>query len=101
MTFMVMVWVVLGVATLALAAYRKMLASQEEDVVRLGAGEEKEIPRQVELARKLSSIDRWGKTLTVFIAVIGLGLASAYLYSALQNPNNGPNNFYRMNSPAK
>jgi hypothetical protein len=70
-------------------------------VEQLGAGEEKEIPRQVSLARKIHAIDSWGKAMTVVTAVIGLGLATAYLYQAWESPNPGPNNFYRSNSPVR
>jgi len=98
-TFVVAIWVVLGVATLVLAIYRQVLSTHEEtDVVHLGAGEEKEIPRQVDLAKRMAAIDRWGKTMTIITAVVGLGLASAYLYQAWESPNPGPNNFYRNNS---
>jgi len=101
-TFVIGLWVMLGVATLALAIYRQVLSTHNEnDVVHLGAGEEKEIPLQVSLARKMSRIDRWGKTMTVITTVIGLGLATAYLYQAWESPNPGPNNFYRNNSPVK
>ena len=41
------------------------------------------------------------KSMTVVIAVIGLALATAYLYQAWEDPNPGPNNFYRMNSPTR
>ena len=100
-TFVVGLWVVLGTATLILAIYRWILtAHYENDVVHLGAGEEKEIPQQVTLARKMSTIDRWGKTMTVITAVIGLALATAYLYQAWESPHPGPNNFYR-NSEVK
>ena len=37
----------------------------------------------------------------LFPLIIGIGLASAYLYQAWESPNPGPNNFYRMNSPVK
>jgi hypothetical protein len=101
-TLVVGVWVVLGVATLILAIYRWLLSEHNEsDVVHLGPGEEKEIPKQVSLAKKLDTIDRWGKTMTVVIAVMGLGLATAYLYQAFESPNPGPNNFYRNNTPVK
>ena len=44
-TFLVALWVAHGVATLVLAIYRQVLsAHNENDVVHLGAGEEKEIP---------------------------------------------------------
>ena len=96
MTFAVVLWMVLGVATLVLAVYRWVLSSHyENDVIHLGPGEEKEIPRQASLALKMNSIDRWGKTMTVITAVLGLALASAYLYEAWESPHPGPNNFYR------
>jgi hypothetical protein len=95
-TLIVVLWMVLGIATLVLAAYRWVVAAHNEnDMVHLGAGEEKEIPRQVSLARKMNTIDRWGKTMTVITAAIGLALASAYLYQAWENPTPGPNHFYR------
>ena len=96
MTFAVGIWMVLGVATLVLAIYRWVLSAHyENDVVHLAPGEEKEIPRQASLARKMGTIDRWGKTMTVITAVLGLALASAYLYQAWESPHPGPNNFYR------
>ena len=99
--FVVGLWMVLGIATLVLAVYRWVLtAHYENDVVHLGPGEEKEIPRQASLARRMSTIDRWGKTMTIITAVIGLALASAYLYQAWESPHPGPNNFYR-NSEVK
>lgn len=95
-TLVVGLWMVLGIVTLVLAIYRWTLtAHQESDVVHLGPGEEKEIPRQVSLAQKMNTIDRWGKAMTVVTAVIGLALATAYLYQAWENPHPGPNNFYR------
>ena len=39
--------------------------------------------------------------MTVVTAVVGLGFATAYLYQAWENPNPGPNNFYRNNSPVR
>src|SRR5580692_5191883 len=91
-TTLVAIWVILGVATLVLAVYRQILsAHQENDVVHLGAGEEKEIPRQVHLAQKMLTIDRWGKSMTIVTAIVGIGLASAYLYQAWESPNPGPN----------
>jgi len=101
-TLLVIFWAVLGIATLALAAYRRVLsAHNENDVIHLGPGEEKEIPRQVELAARMNKIDRWGKSMTVITAVVGLGLAAGYLYQAWESPNPGPNNFYRNNSIVK
>ena len=101
-TFVVAIWTVLGAATLALAVYRLIFATHnEEDVLRLAPGEEREAQKQASLAKKMTGIDRWGETMTVLFAVIGLGLATAYLYQAWESPNPGPNNFYRMNTPPK
>src|SRR5712691_11836476 len=81
LTFVVSIWAVLGIVTLALAIYRGAFAAhREEDVVHLGSGEEREIPKQTALARRMDAIDRWGKTLTIIVVLIGLGLAAAYLY---------------------
>jgi hypothetical protein len=101
-TFVVAIWVVLGVATLILAAYRKVVTvHEEEDVVRLAPGEEGEIPKQISLASRLNAIDRWGKTMTVLVTIVGLGLATAYLYQAWESPNPGPSNFYFKTLPDK
>ena len=102
LTFVVAIWAMLGAATLVLAVYRAIFsAHNEEDVVRLGPGEEAAAQKQVLLVKKITAIDRWGVALTVIIAVVGLGLATAYLYQAWESPNPGPNNFFRMNSPTK
>jgi hypothetical protein len=37
------------------------------------------------LAHRLESIDRWGKTLTVVVAVYGVALAAIYLYQVWNN----------------
>ena len=101
-TYFISVWVVLGVATLILAIYRHILTvHNEEDVVHLADSEQAEIAKQTSLARRLKTIDGWGMSMTVVVTIIGLGLATAYLYQAWESPNPGPNNFYRMNTPAK
>ena len=102
LTFVVAIWSVLGAATLALAVYRLIFVTHnEEDILRLAPGEELEAQKQASLARKMTGIDRWGETMTVIFAVFGLTLATVYLYQAWQSPNPGPNNFYRMNTPPK
>jgi hypothetical protein len=95
MTPFVIAFAVLGITTLGLALYRKFNAMHEEDLIHLGAGEEREIPEQVTLARRLDAIDRWGKTLTVLTIVLGLGLAAGYLYKAWLDPSSVPMTFYR------
>ena len=102
LTSIVVIWAVLGAATLVLGVYRIIFAAHnEEDIVRLAPGEEGEPKKQAVLAKKMAGIDRWGEIMTVITVMIGLGLAAAYLYQAWESPNPGPNNFYRMNSPTK
>ncbi len=81
----IVLWLFLGVAVLALAGYRKiMMLHQEDETIHLGAGEEKQIPSQVALARKLDVLDRWGKSLTVVTILSGLLMAIIYLYGVLE-----------------
>jgi hypothetical protein len=82
LTPVVVIWAVLAIATLGLALYRKLVSASEEDLVHLGPGEERAIPKQVALAAKLESVDRWGKTLTVITITLGLVVAALILYQA-------------------
>jgi len=82
----VVLWSILGLTVLGLAGYRKVLMLRKEDeLIHLGAGEEKRIPEQVALTQKLDAIDRWGKTLTVLTVASGLLIAAIYLYGAWQH----------------
>jgi len=76
----VVIWVILAIATLGLALYRKLISASEEDLIHLGPGEERQIPKQVALEAKLKAIDHWGKILTVITVVVGLAMAAVYLY---------------------
>ena len=78
----VVIWVILAIATLGLALYRKLISAGEEDLIHLGPGEERHIPKQVALEAKLDAIDRWGKILTVITVLVGLAMAAVYLYQA-------------------
>ena len=40
---------------------------------------------QVSLAHRLALIDRWGKSLTVVVALYGVALAAIYLYQVWNN----------------
>ena len=80
MTQLVAVWVVLGVVTLGLALYRKVLMMREDPYVHIDEGEQRLIPQQVATFRTIGKVDRWGITLTIVTAVFGLLLAGAYLY---------------------
>jgi hypothetical protein len=80
MTAFVIFWAILGVATLALALYRKFVSMREDDYVHLSAGEERLIPQQVATFKTIVAIDRWGITMTIVTVVFGLALAALYLY---------------------
>jgi len=80
MTAFVIFWTILGVATLGLALYRKLVSMREDDYVHLSAGEERLIPQQVATFKKIGAIDRWGITMTIVTVIFGLALAALYLY---------------------
>jgi len=70
-------WGVLAIVVVFLIIYRKSVSSQEDDSIHL----EGSMPTvQVALAHRLASIDKWGKTLTIVVAVYGVALAAIYLY---------------------
>ena len=82
MTTFVIFWAILGLATLALALYRKFVSMREDDYLHLSAGEERLIPQQVATFRKIGTIDRWGVTMTIVTVALGLALAVLYIYQA-------------------
>lgn len=82
MTSLVIVWFIIGLATAGLALYRKVLSMREEDLIHLGPGEERLIPQQTAMARRMDTIDAWGKSLTIATVAMGLVLAAVYLYGA-------------------
>jgi hypothetical protein len=78
-------WSVFGVVVLGLALYRKILTFHGDDeFVHLDDGEERLIPQQVALGRKLQVIDSWGKSLTIFTVAFGVLIAAVFLYQAWQ-----------------
>jgi hypothetical protein len=79
----VMLWCLLALVVLALALFRKLASMREDALIHIGPGEEKLIPKQVEMTNRLHKIDAWGKTITVIVAAGGLFLAGIYLYKAL------------------
>jgi hypothetical protein len=82
MTTFVIFWAILGVATLALALYRKFVTMREDDYLHLAVGEERLIPQQVATFRRIGVIDKWGIAMTIVTVILGLALAALYLYQA-------------------
>ena len=64
-----------------MAIYRSIIAIHEDDSLRLKDEEAATVAEQTALGRRLDLLDRWGKILTVATIVLGLALASAYIYS--------------------
>jgi hypothetical protein len=75
-------WGVLAIAVVTLIIYRKSVTSHEDDSIHLEGGAP---AQQATLAHRVELIDRWGKTLTVVVAVYGLALAAIYLYQVWNN----------------
>ena len=75
--FMIL-WSVLAVVVLAMAAYRKVVSGKEDETLHLSSPSES--AQQVTIAHKLEHIDKWGKLLTVVVVVYGLLLALTYTY---------------------
>ena len=70
-------WAVLAVVVLALSLMRRQISAHEDDSLHLSGGTAV-VSEQVSVAKKLESIDKWGKALTIVLAVTGLALAVAY-----------------------
>jgi heme/copper-type cytochrome/quinol oxidase subunit 2 len=70
-------WGVLAIVVVFLIIYRKSVSSHEDDSLHLEGGAPSQ---QMALAHRLELIDRWGKTLTIVVALYGVALAAIYLY---------------------
>jgi len=71
-------WLLLGIAVAVLAFMRKSVASKEDDVIHLSGDAAVVTGQQVEVAKRLEAIDKWGKRLTVLLLVTGLILGAFY-----------------------
>jgi hypothetical protein len=81
-------WGVLAIVVVFLIIYRKSVSSHEDDSLHLeGSGP----TEQMALAHRLELIDRWGKTLTVVVAVYGVALAAIFLYQQYLIQSTVPN----------
>jgi hypothetical protein len=71
-------WMVLAVAVLVLAMFRKTVATHVDSALQHVLDGEAAKPSAE--AQKLDQIDRWGKLLTIIAAAYGLLLGVLYLY---------------------
>ena len=90
MVSLTVLWSLLVIATIGLALYRKLVVPREDDLIHVAESEEKLIPQQVKIAKKLDAIDRWSKILTISTLVFGLVIAAIFLYQGwVQNSKLG------------
>jgi len=74
--------VVLVLAVVALALYRKMVANMEDDTVHLSTLEANAIHRQEDIAARLEKIDFWGKRATIVTGIYALVYGAYQVYRA-------------------
>jgi hypothetical protein len=85
MSIQLMGLILLVLASIALAAYRKFVTREEDDLVHLGEGAVQQAAKQEALARNLNQLDKIGKILITVTVLYGLGLGGMMIYQALQN----------------
>jgi len=73
-------WLALACIVIGLAVYRRVIAHSEDEMLHVSEADSAHVSRQVEVAHRLEIVDRWGKVLTVIVALYGLLLAAAYGY---------------------
>ena len=81
-------WAVMALVVLALIVVRKRISSGEDDTLHVMEGDARMIPHQVEMARKLEVVDRWGKILTVVTLIFGLIVGALWVYQGWVNASN-------------
>ena len=89
-TFLVVVWSAMALLVLLTAAYRKLVARSEDNLLHLHNGDGGLIQHQAEVAQRIEVIDRVGQVATIAVALGGLGIAVAYLYDIWQKSNQLP-----------
>lgn len=72
-------WLALACTIAGLAIYRKLVSTQEDDMLHVLDNESHQL-RQAALAHRLETVDHWGKILTVGAMVYGVLLAVGYCY---------------------
>jgi len=77
-------WAALTILVIMLAVYRKFATRNENACVHLTDSEATAIPEQVEVAKRVDKIDRWGKTLTLVDVAFLTVLLSIVFYNAWQ-----------------
>jgi hypothetical protein len=76
----VVAWSLLAAAVLGLAIYRKMVARSEDDFIHIRDIDTALIAKQQAVSSRLNFVDHWGKTMTIVVFVLGLLLATVYIW---------------------
>lgn len=85
-----LIWIVLVVVVIVLAIARKIVSRGEDDVIHLRDSEAGLVPKQALVSRLLDRIDRWEKTLTIFMLIYGAVLLAGFLYRAWEQGKHLP-----------
>lgn len=80
MTPFLAVLAAMALAVLILAGWRQFIDLHEDDTIHLGERETGMVTEQASLARKVGTINRWSRVLTIVTAVYGVALAAYFLY---------------------
>jgi hypothetical protein len=72
------------VIVVALAAYRKMLSTREDDSLHVSEGGSRLVTEQVAHAHRVEVVEKWGKSLTAVVVLTGLVMAGIYFYGVWQ-----------------
>lgn len=83
-------WIPLAVFVGALALYRNMLASHEDETIHVLESDAPAAAAQAKLSRKLQIVERWGKLLTIVVILYGLVIAGMYFYLMWQQGSQLP-----------
>jgi hypothetical protein len=71
---------ILFAAVLALAIARKRVAGNDDEMLHVRDTEASLVNRQIEVARKLEVLDRWGKAVTAIAVIYGVVVLARLLY---------------------
>ena len=75
---LVLSWAVLATIVIGLAVYRSVVARKEDDYLHVNTDV---ASQQRAVATKLEHIERWGKLLTIVVALYALVLLGMFLYN--------------------
>lgn len=73
-------WAALALCVVGLIAYRRTITAHEDDSVHL-EHETAKTTEQATLAKKVDSVDKWGKILTTVTVIYGVVLLAYWVYT--------------------